>query len=83
MQHEDDFPEWETIVEHRSSPPLRWVANLFGEISGWAVLRLSYAEEYDQKFKAKIYGIIFDKTWPLYNQYGTYYKIKWDKEDWS
>jgi hypothetical protein len=79
--YEDDSLDWETERIDNSRPPLRWVANLFGEISGWAVLRLSYAEEYDQKIKTKIYGLIFDKTWPLYDKYGTVYKIKWDQED--
>ena len=81
--HEDDVLDWNSEAIHNSRPPLRWIANLFGEVGGWAILRLSYAEEYDHKIKAKIYGLIFDKTWPLYNKYGTIYKIKWDDEDWS
>jgi len=81
--HEDDVLDWNTETVHNSRPPLRWVANLFGEISGWAVLRLSNAEEDGHKFKTKVYSKIFNKTWPLYNRYGTFYKIKWEDEDWA
>jgi hypothetical protein len=78
----DDI-DWNVERIDNSRPPLRWIANLFGEISGWAVMRLSYAEEYDHKIKSKIYEIIFDKTWPLYSKYGTFYKMNWDEEDYS
>lgn len=80
---DDDALEWESIRIDNSRPPLRWIANLFGTISGWAILRLSYAEEYDNKIAAKIYGFIFEKTWPLYNKYGTFYKMNIEGEDWS
>lgn len=82
MKHEDDFiGEWRTERIDNSRPPLRWIANLFGEISGWAILRVSYAEEYDNKISAFIYGKIFDLTWPTYNRWGTVYKINFEDED--
>ena len=81
--HEDDVLDWDVETIHNSRPPLRWIANLFGEISGWAVLRLSYAEEYEKNVQEKIYGFIFEKTFPLYQRYGTFYKVKWDEEDYA
>lgn len=81
--HEDDILDWDDERIDQSRPPLRWIANLFGEIGGWAILRLSYAEEYDKKIAAKIYEFIFSKTFPLYQKYGTFYKVKRDNEDWS
>ena len=35
----------ESIVEHKSSPPLRWLANMCGDIAGWAIMRISYHDE--------------------------------------
>lgn len=81
--YDDDALEWESTRVDNSRPPLRWIANLFGSIGGWAILRLSYAEEYEKNFQAKIYGFIFDRTYPLYQKYGTYYKVNVDMEDWS
>ena len=67
------------IVEHKSRPPLRWVANLFGSISSWAILKASYLdEEKNFGWKYKVYGYIYSFTWPTYYNYGTFYKIDWD-----
>ena len=76
-----DEYDWKEKRIDQSRPPLRWIANLFGEIGGWAILRLSYAEEYDNKIAIKIYGFIFDRTFPLYQKYGTYYRIDWQIEE--
>jgi hypothetical protein len=76
----DDL-DWKTERIDNSRPPLRWIANLFGTISGWAILRLSYAEEYDNNIAVKIYGFIFEKTWPLYQRYGTFYKMNIEIEE--
>jgi hypothetical protein len=66
---------WEVKRVDNSRPPLRWIANLFGEISGWAILRCSYHEEYANDKKAKFYAVIFDRTYPFYQRYGTFYKL--------
>ena len=71
---EDDI-DWDYERVDNSRPPLRWIANLFGEIGGWAILRCSYAEEYEKKIQAKVYGFIFDRTYPLYQKYGTFYRV--------
>jgi len=81
--HEDDVLDWDSEPIHKSRPPLRWIANLFGEISGWAIMRCSYYEEYGQTKRAEFYCRIFDLTYPFYQKYGTFYKIKWDEEDYS
>jgi hypothetical protein len=79
--HEDDILDWDSEPIHNSRPPLRWIANLFGEVGGWAIMRCSCAEEDGNKFKAKLYCKIFDAAYPFYQKYGTFYKIKWNNED--
>ena len=82
--HEDDILDWTSKPIHQSSPPLRWVANLFGEISSWAMLRLAFLDE-DENFgpKYKIYSAMYKSTWPLYQKYGTFYEIEWNEEDYA
>jgi hypothetical protein len=70
----DDL-DWDFTRVDKSLPPLRWIANLFGTIGGWAILRLHYADEDNRKIAAKIYGFIYDKTFPFYTKYGTYYRV--------
>jgi hypothetical protein len=57
-----------------SRPPLRWIANLFGSISCWAILRLAYLDEDENfGFRYKVFSFIHNLTWPLYHKYGTFY----------
>lgn len=59
--------------------PLRWFANLCGEIGGWAILKAAYLDE-DGKYGLKydFYGFIYSKTSPIYQKWGTFYKIEFD-----
>jgi hypothetical protein len=71
MLFDDD--NWKLI--HQSLPPLRWLANGFGNIGSWAILRCAFAEEDERMFAAKIYGKIYSLFMPLSNKYGSYYKL--------
>lgn len=82
--HEDDFdPElfedagWTRI--NNSKPPLRWIANTLGSIASSALLRISYAQEQEKEnsLKYKIDCFIWDKFWPIYDKYGTFYKMNY------
>lgn len=68
-----DDEDWEYI--HQSLPPLRWLANIFGSISSWAILKGVYAEEDERVIAAKIYGEIWSLFFPLSSKYGSYYKL--------
>ncbi len=79
----------DTIRINKSRPPLRWIADLFGDIAGWAILRMAYLDE-SQNFGImyQFYSFIWRMTWPLYNKFGTVYKwnfdtstLLWDYED--
>lgn len=68
------------IAEHRSNPPLRWIANLCGSLSSGSLLRMMYAEE-DEKDKGLIYkidGFVWDKLFKFYCKYGTFYRLRMD-----
>lgn len=69
----------DSIKVHQSRPPLRWIANLAGEISSWAILKAVYMDE-DNKYgwKYDFYSKLFVLFNPLSSKYGTYYKIDID-----
>jgi hypothetical protein len=69
-----------SIVEHNSRPPLRWIANLAGSIASKNMLKLSYMEDegLDKGFRYKYYGWLWDTFWPTYQKYGTFYKLDMD-----
>lgn len=69
-----------SIVEHQSKPPLRWIANWAGSIASKNMLELSYMEDegLDKGFKYKYYGWLWDTFWPIYQKYGTFYKLDMD-----
>jgi hypothetical protein len=59
--------------------PLRWLANLCGEIAGWSVLKAAYLDEDNNHgLKYNIHGKIYRYTWPVYYRWGTVFKIDWD-----
>lgn len=59
--------------------PLRWFANMCGEISGWAIVRLSFLDEHNHYgFRYKLYGYLWDITWPVYRKFGTFYEFDFD-----
>lgn len=66
-----------STVEHNSRPPLRWIANWAGGIASRHMLELSYMEDegLDKGFRYKYYGWLWDTFWPLYQKYGTFYKL--------
>lgn len=68
-----DDENWEYI--NQSKPPLRWVANMFGSIGSWAILKCAFADEDGKVFTAKVYGEIYSLFFPLYHKYGSYYKL--------
>lgn len=68
-----------SILEHKSKPPLRWLANLSGEIGGWAILKISYLDEAENfGFRYKIYSLIYDIFMPTYFKHGSFYRIEID-----
>jgi len=57
--------------------PLRWLANICGDISGWAIMRISYQDELeDFGWRYKLHSFIWKMTWPVYYRFGTMYA--WD-----
>lgn len=81
--YDDDALEWESTRIDKSRPPLRWIANLSGEISSSALMRMSLAEEgeYDTSFRYKVDCFLWDKLWPIYSKWGTFYEVKIDREE--
>lgn len=73
-----------SIVEHKSRPPLRWIANWAGSIASSGILKVAYIEEdvMEEKatfgFRYKFYGWLWDTFWPIYEKYGTFYKLDTD-----
>lgn len=79
---EDDFLGWKVERIDKSRPPLRWIANLAGEISGWAIWNAAMLDEdEDFGFRYKVYSKIFAISNPLYSKYGTFYKVKTEIEE--
>lgn len=69
----------DSIAEHKSKPPLRWIANLAGSIASKGILELSYMEDVGYKgWEYKYYGFLWDKFWPIYQKYGTTYRLDMD-----
>ncbi len=67
----------QSILEHKSRPPLRWIANIAGTIGGWAILKIAiYDEDENFNFRYKVFSIIYDIFMPTYIKYGSFYK--WD-----
>jgi hypothetical protein len=84
VKHEDDFIEgWRTERIDNSRPPLRWIANFLGNLSSSAMMRMFNAEEdgKENTFAYKRDLFIWDKCWPIYDKYGTVYKLELEDED--
>jgi hypothetical protein len=71
---------FDSIRVDNSRPPLRWIANWAGSIASSAIMRISWAEEYKENygFRYKFDGWLWDTLWPIYNKYGTFYKLDMD-----
>jgi hypothetical protein len=81
MHSDDDVGEWEFEAIHNSRPPLRWIANLAGKVACAGILDISYMEDANYtgwRYKLKIF--LWNTFWPIYNKYGTMYKLK-NEED--
>lgn len=67
----------DTKVINKSPIPFRWIANVCGDISGWAILRISYLDELENYgWRYKLHLFIWKITWPIYFKFGTFYE--WD-----
>lgn len=77
----------DSIVEHNSKPPLRWIANWAGSRASSAVMRAAWLDEdgIDRGVRQTINSAIYRLLWPMYRKYGTFYKINWpmDGQDWE
>ena len=73
----------DSIAEHKSKPPLRWIANWAGSIASRGLLEISYMEDegLTNSFRYKLYGWLWDTFWPLYRDYGTTYRFFNDLSD--
>lgn len=70
----------DSIAEHKSKPPLRWIANWAGSIASHGLLEISYMEDegLTNSFRYKLYGWLWDTFWPIYEKYGTTYRLRMD-----
>ena len=70
----------DSIRVDNSKPPLRWIANWAGSIASKGLLRISYAEDYekDYGFRYKLDLFLWDRLWPIYQKYGTFYRLRMD-----
>ena len=69
----------DSIAEHNSKPPLRWIANIAGSIASKGMLKVAYMEEDGYTgWKYKFNGWLWDTFWPIYSKYGTFYKLDMD-----
>jgi hypothetical protein len=67
------------IMINKSRPPLRWIANLFGDVAGWAIMRISYHDELKYfGWQYKLHSAIWKVTWPVYYKFGTFYIVNLD-----
>jgi hypothetical protein len=80
MHFEDD--DWQFEVIHKSRPPLRWIANLAGDIASRGLLDISYMEDNGYtgwRYKANLF--LWNNLYPIYNKYGTFYKMVIDEDE--
>lgn len=82
MHSDDDMTEWEFETIHNSRPPLRWIANMLGDFASSAIMRISYAQDMDSDngWRYKRDCLIWDTLWPIYDKYGTMYRLKTEED---
>lgn len=70
----------DSVVEHNSKPPLRWIANWAGSIASSGLLEISYLEDEGKidTLRYKFHAWKWDMFWPIYSKYGTMYKMDMD-----
>jgi len=80
----------DSVVKHKSKPPLRWIANWAGSRASKSLLTISYLEDdgITSGFRYKLNCEIWDNLWPIYDKYGTSYILNmnmdgkaWDDYD--
>ena len=83
MRHEDDYiGGWRTTRVDKSRPPLRWIANLAGDIASKGLLDVSYMEDAGYTgWRYKVNLFLWDTFYPFYEKYGTYYEVDIEDED--
>lgn len=71
-----------TKIIHNSRPPLRWIANVFGSIGSWAILKICFLDE-EENFglRYKVYGFIYNMFMPIYFKHGSFYKWDFDMSE--
>lgn len=82
MHSDDDMTEWEFETIHNSRPPLRWIANICGDIASGAIMRVSYSQDNgsEDTWQYKRDCLIWDTLWPFYDKYGTMYRLKTEED---
>ena len=77
----------DSVVEHNSRPPLRWIANWAGSRASTAVMRAAWLDEdgIDRGIRHTINSAIYRLLWPMYSKYGTFYRMDWamDGQAWE
>lgn len=83
MRYDDDVPEWKSTRIDNSRPPLRWIANLAGHFASSAMLRMFKREEdgAGSSFGYEVDKIIWDKLWPVYDRWGTQYRMDFEDDE--
>lgn len=66
-------------IDQTNILPLRWFANMCGEIGGWAILKASWRDE-DKRYGRMydFYGYVYSKTFPIYLKWGTTFQFNFD-----
>jgi hypothetical protein len=69
-----------SIVEHNSYPPLRWIANWAGSRASAAIMRSAWLQEdgLEDGVRHFINERIYVYLWPIYKKYGTFYRLRMD-----
>jgi hypothetical protein len=79
---DDDMLDWKFERIDQSRPPLRWVANLAGDIASRGLLDISYMEDAGYTgWRYKVNLFLWNNLYPFYNKYGTYYKQTVETEE--
>ena len=83
MRYDDDITEWKTTRIDNSRPPLRWMANLAGHFASNAMIKIVDMEEakINAPMSNKINGLIWEKLWPIYEKWGTEYRMDFEDNE--
>jgi len=75
-----DEENWKVI--HNSRPPLRWIANLAGDIASRGLLDISYMEDAGYTgWRYKVNLFLWNNLYPIYRKYGTVYQLVRDIDE--